>query len=314
MKKKLSEFSESELKAAFGSLSEEDLAELRTTAEDTEFDPGKQAALDGALRQLDPSAAIEVPPMPDSFRNKVSATVAQAVASRDASVHPAAKAEEPEASGPAPSASQGRSRPRAGSSRKRESWWSRIFQPAPLIGFAAAAAAVAVAMFVFRGSPDGGANVLAANSVTLLTPGQSTGFVEPTFTWRTDNGGAVTVIVIDERAGKTIARLDTSYSPVRFASLEKQSPLEPGSNYRVELRREDESGELLAKRDFSILPAAEAAPERDKTLEGVIEQCKDLIAAGRHADAWMLWGEITAREKQDPRMAELKALILKEIG
>lgn len=60
--------------------------------------------------------------------------------------------------------------------------------------------------------------------------------------------------------------------------------------------------------------AVQRGPRREATLEGVIRQCEGFIASGRPADAWMLWTQLSESEKQDPKMQELKKVILEKIG
>lgn len=85
-----------------------------------------------------------------------------------------------------------------------------------------------------------------------------------------------------------------------------------GASYKLRVVAEDD---LLLEKNFKTTQfAVERGPIREESLDGVIRQCEGFIAAGRPADAWMLWHQLKASEKQDLRMQELKKLILSKIG
>lgn len=289
-------FSEEYLEETMGDLDGVDLEKLRGDLEAV----GVDAASDGNVHRLFSEAASaseesEVPEIPSAAmalfeekRAEAFARVAEEEAELDRSI--ASKSEDSK------------------SVRKERSAFFRLPVQLGLLG---AAAAVAVA-FVWQQGKNGQApNVTYAQSVTVLTPGEATGFAEPVFTWKADNGGAVDVTVVDGESGNEVASVELAYSPLRWSSLSDRAALEPGRGYEVRL---SSGGERLSERAFRTLDSAADAPEPEATIEGIIEQCENLIAENRPADAWMLWAELTGEQKAHPKMQELKTMILQQIA
>jgi len=161
--------------------------------------------------------------------------------------------------------------------------------------------------------PEPGDQAVVAGTAEVLTPAGATAFTEPVFTWTTDNGGVVRIEVIDPVTGETLATLDRAYSPVRFSSMERFSTLAEGRAYRVAVR-DAKKGRLLADGGFATIAGGEGAPQRAGALDDVLRQCESYVGAGRPADAWMIWAELSGDEKADPRMQALRERILAKLA
>lgn len=280
------------LKERFGDLPDEELDPLRRSLEKIEYDPDEEAPVDRALRNAAESASEAAPPLPDSVRE--SFEKARLSAGNEASESDVYGTPKRYQSGePSNVISMGH-------------WHSSAVITAGL----AVAAAVAVAFVTFVRPVTKPVPFVFADAITLLTPGEQTGFLEPIFTWKAGNSG-VTDVAVRDADGAVIATLEQAFSPLRWSALEASEELEPGKSYELELS--SESG-VLATREFQTAAEAKGAPEPDDTLEGIISQCERLIADNRAADAWMLWGELNVSEKADPRMQELKEQILAVIA
>ena len=306
MKKKLREFSDQEFEAAFGDLSTEERADLLES--DDEFDPeletGVRRALNEGKEEWQKAEQGEVPPMPESVRMAMKNSVEEALREN--------AAEEKELDSRIQSTET--SKRRSSSSSSGQSWIGALLRPGPIIGLLGAAAAVALGLFLLNDNGGNDPAVTFANSANLLTPGEKTGFRAPVFTWKTDNGGAADLEVVDAESGALVASLDTVFSPIAFEKLEQNEGeiLGVDRGYRVVIKA---GKKTLATREFRTDSQAVArGPVREASLEGVIDQCEKLIASGRAADAWMLWSKLTDAEKGDQRMQELKKEILGKIS
>ena len=188
------------------------------------------------------------------------------------------------------------------SARPRTGITSMVFWTA---GLAAAAAVAILATTKLRSKPQ--VEVPIANAATVLTPGEVTGFTEPIFTWETDNGGVVDVMIVDRETGDTIATLSQAFSPLRFQAMAKNEPLRPNASYAIRLMASERQ---LGERIFNTGENAKGAPLPAGDVDAIVRQCESLLAERRAADAWMLWSELTVTEKSDPRMQELRTRIL----
>lgn len=291
--------SKAELEAVFGPLTDGEAADLAAQVESEGIDLAADREISALLQAALPREEViaeAAPPLPAQVRDQWEATRA---------------------------ALQARQRRPA----VALSLWDRLAErfrglaeslhlPAPVLAAACAAVLVAAVVLLgdFGGQDDGPA--LASGGVFWLTPGPVTGFAEPVFTWEVKDPAPVDLELTRASDGAVIARFDRAFSPVPFSKIREASgakaALNPGESYRVAAR--GKGGTVLAESRFAVSADAGSAPERAASLEGVIEQCKTLIAANRPADAWMLWAYLTQEEKADPRMQELKAAILGTIG
>jgi hypothetical protein len=287
-----------DLEKTLGELGEDEIAEIRKGLGSLEIDPEKDFAMDSLLKET--ASAVEdeeIPGIPASAmalfeaqREAAMAEVAQEEEDLDSTIY---------------------SQPRRYSEAPpKQSFLSRFRIPVGL-GLAGAAAAIAVAMLYQGGEGTSGIPVAVADAVSVLTPGEVTGFTEPVLTWKAENGGVVDIEVVESGSGKTVASLDRAFSPVRWGTLSSQGALEPGVEYEVRLTAE---GKSLATKTFSTMSSAAAAPEPASDLDGIVAQCEALIAGNRPADAWMLWAELNSSQKADPRMQELRKVILAKIA
>ena len=172
-------------------------------------------------------------------------------------------------------------------------------------------AALAVAAFLVYNNQSQETPVRLASSATILTPGAQTGFSEPTITWKTDHPAPVRIVIEDTASGAKVAEVNDAFSPLPFRRI--GGTLKPNISYRILIQSDPQTKNEIAQSTFTISHQSEGAPTRDSTVEGVVKQCENLIAANRHADAWMLWAELTSSEKSDPRMQDLKVKILEKI-
>lgn len=285
------------LDRAFDGLGPDDRDAIRDALSETEIDPETDASVDALLRGTASLDDGDVPPIPASAlalfeknKSEALAEVAREEAELDSSIY---------------------SKPRryADTTGEKVSFFSRFKLPIGIAGVAAAAAAVAIGVF-WTGGTGGIVAPVYAEKADLLTPGPTTGFSEPVFTWESGNGGAATLEVA-AADGTTVARLENAYSPVRWKSIPGAGQLEPGAEYRIQISTPET---MLAEQSFQLSDDAEASPVPADSLDGIVEQCESLLAANRAADAWMLWAELTASEKSDPRMQELKTRILQQIA
>tara|TARA_R110002096_G_scaffold238140_3_gene429580 strand:- start:822 stop:1718 length:897 start_codon:yes stop_codon:yes gene_type:complete len=296
MKKEAKNLSEKEIESAVGTIDSADLESIRDGLRGETIDLEVDGRIDGLMKMANDVSLVDesdIPPLPsdvrDFFEEQREFTEVEVRKEEK-------KLNETVFTKP---------RRQALPAKEKVSWFPRLALP---VGLAAAAViTVAVASkSIFPGSP----NVAFAGSVSLLTPGDLTGYAKPTFTWETDNGGVVGLTVKDQASGETVVSLEKAYSPIRFEALKGSGALKPGSQYLVELTSGEQS---LAVRPFETLEDSSGAPKPQKTLGGIIGQCKKLIAENRSADAWMLWGELTSQQKQDPRMQALKDQIRGEL-
>ncbi|MEM1444230.1 MAG: hypothetical protein AAGF67_17925 [Verrucomicrobiota bacterium] len=280
------------LRERFGDLSNEELDSLRRTLSDLDYDPETEGEVDRVLRRAAAVVSEEAPPLPASVRE------AFETARLDA-----------ENSSSEPSVYE---TPKRYQSEKKDKVvpMSRWHSSVVITGGLAAAAAIVIAFVTFIRPVSQPISFTFADAVTLLTPGEQTGFLEPIFTWKAENSGVVDVTVRTE-SGEAIASLDKAFSPLRWSALEASASLSADEVYELELS----NGEgVIALREFRTASVAEGAPTPEPSLEEIIVQCEELIADNRPADAWMLWGELTVTQKADPRMQELKEQILAVIA
>ncbi len=279
------------LRERFGNLTDEELLEVRSELVAQKFDPEADRIVNSVLEKSATASRGDAPPLPESVRRSFeNARLSVENASADADVYATPKRYQSEPSGTKP--------------------MSRLHSISVISGGLAAAAAIVVAYVTYIRPVDQAPVITYADNVTLLTPGEKTGFIEPIFTWKSGNGGVVDVRVLSS-AGETVASLDTAFSPLRWSSLKSSGPLDEGEVYELEIRTPDG---LLSSRSFETGVEASGAPAPGESLESIIKQCQALIAANRPADAWMLWGELTSTQKSDPRMQELKDEILSVIA
>ena len=301
MKRPAKEISDDEWKKSLGEMNEADFAALKEGLVGESIDLEQQEKLGRLLSAASSDMKVaeeDAPPLPDSVRARFEAAKNEALASEAAAE---AELESSIYSQPR------RYRPEA----EKKSFFSSLFGPIGL-GIAGAAAAVAVGVYVKNSSaPDSGAMTLAANSASVLTPGEITGFAEPIFTWKTDNGGAVDIEIIETGTGRVIGSMKRVFSPLRYSSLLGEGGLSGNSEYEVRILSD---GEALASQEFRTRDSLERSPFPPENLDAIIRRCEELIADSRPADAWMLWGELTSSQKADPRMQELKTKILGAIA
>lgn len=286
-----------DLEKTLGELGKDEIAEIRKSLGNLEVDPEKDLAMDSLLK--DTASAVDddgVPEIPASamalFEEQREAAMAE-VAQEEADLESTIYSQPRRYSEPSP----------------KQSFFSRLRLPVGL-GLAGAAAAIAVAMLYQGSESTSGIPVTVADAVSVLTPGDVTGFTEPVLTWKAENGGVVDVEVVESGSGRTIASLDQAFSPVRWGTLSTQGALKPGVEYEVRLTAE---GKSLATKTFSTIASA-AAPEPAADLDGIVAQCEALLAENRPADAWMLWAELNSSQKADARMQELRKVILAKIA
>ncbi|MFT5469950.1 MAG: hypothetical protein ACI8UO_005073 [Verrucomicrobiales bacterium] len=287
-----------QLESAFGALTDAEAEELNAEMAERGESVENQLAVQQLLADVAAKAPVKqnapAPAMPESARRRMEDARAEAFARASA-------AEESVEALP-PSTEHGQT---------FFGWLATALFSGPGLAVAGGVAAIAVTAFILisRGGLGAG-DPLVASSADVQTPGVVTGFTEPTLTWKTDKAAPVRVVIEDVTSGAIVASVEQAFSPLPFEKL-GVSGLAPGKAYRVRI----ESGkETLAVSPFSVADSAAGAPERDATLNGVVKQCETLIAASRHADAWMLWAALTEAEQADPRMQKLKALILDAIG
>lgn len=300
MKRNIEEISAEEWKETLGDLGDDELEAIRAEKSGQEIDFDADRDLHRLLEEMGKETTTDgddVPGLPDSVR-KVFETernqVFDRLAQEEWEVERAAlqkKAEQRRAA-------------------RQRSPLAKFFRPA-VLSWAASAALIAVgAYFLVTELNRPNRGYLAATTASVLTPGDITGFTEPTFTWDTDNGGIVKLVVVEIESSKTVATLDRAFSPSRFTSMEVVSSLQAGKSYRVTVVNAHEQDEVLATQEFATLGEAAGRPERAADLEGVINQCRTYLAENRAGDAWMLWAELTPAEKADTRMEELRVEIL----
>ena len=287
-----------ELERTLGPLNEDEIADLRDRLADFDGSAETDLAIDELLRETAGEVTeVNVPDIPPATRELFDAR------RKEALEEVAAEEEDLE--------STIYSKPRRYEEpSEKKSLFDRFRLP---VGLAVGAAAVVAAGLFFlgeRNSGSTGTDILYADAVSVLTPGEVTGFTEPVLTWKAANGGAADIEVVDAAGGAVLAKLDQAFSPVRWSALDTQSSLKPGTKYEVRVLA---GKSVLASRTFST-EGKETAPTPAENLDGIVQQCEELIAANRSADAWMLWAELNAAQKSDPRMQELKQRILQEIG
>ncbi|MEM6277905.1 MAG: hypothetical protein AAF733_00400 [Verrucomicrobiota bacterium] len=280
------------LRERFGELSSEEYESLRKRLEESGYDPEREGAVDSLLWQTANEVPEEAPPLPASVREAFERARLDA-----------------ENSASEPSVYETPKR-YTGSEPKNVVSMSRWHSSMVITGGLAAAAAIVIAFVTYIRPVSAPVSVSFANAVTLLTPGEQTGFLEPIFTWNSENSGVVDVMVRSE-SGEAVASLNQAFSPLRWSALESVSNLTADESYRLELSNEEG---VIATREFRTAPAAEGAPAPAETLEEIISQCEQLLTENRAADAWMLWGELTVTQKGDPRMQDLKEQILAVIA
>lgn len=284
--------SDDSLQERFGPLSTEELAALRKALAEMDYDLPLDEEMDRVLRETSEVSLDEDRPIPFSVRSAFEkARLAAENDTREASVYETPK--------------------RYGSERPSKIVsMSRWHSTGVIAGGLAAAAAITIAFVTYVRPVASPLVPVFADAVTLLTPGDTTGFLEPVLTWQAENGGVVHVTVRSAE-GEIVASLENAFSPLRWSALERIKELSAGTRYAVEV-----SGEklTLASREFETASEAEGAPEPEVTLDGIVTQCEALLAANRAADAWMLWGELTAQQKSDVRMQDLKTRILSLIA
>lgn len=301
MKREAKEISDDEWTKSLGELNEADFSALRDGLEGETVDLEADGKLDKLLRDATSESKVSIddaPPLPPSVRERFEAeknTALAAIAAEeeelDASIYSTPRRYSPEP--------------------EKKSFLSKLFGPIG-IGVVGAAAAVCIGVFVInRSEAPSTVTTFAANSATMLTPGEVTGFTEPVFTWNTDNGGSVDIEIREVGTGRVVGSLKQVFSPLRYSSLVGDEALSGNGNYEVKILNGDEA---LASRTFKTLDATGGAPAPPEEMDEIIRQCKELIAKNRPADAWMLWGELTVDQKKDPRMKELKELILGAIA
>lgn len=284
------------LRATLGELSEKELAEIREALSSEALNADHDSKVDQVLR----AAALvgnegEAPALPAAVRDRLEAA-------RDSAISDSVGGETETGVYSVPK--------RYDADHGTGKNISRFHTTAVIAGGLAVAASVAVAFVTYVRPVTQQMAITFAEAANLLTPGEETAFLEPIFTWKADNGGVVEVEVFDGE-GTRLARLDKAFSPLRWESLEVEQALEPGVEYELKLSTRDG---VIVTRPFQTVPSASGAPTPGETLEGIIEQCESYIAANRPADAWMLWGELTASQKSDPRMQALKEQILAVIA
>ncbi|MCG8600446.1 MAG: hypothetical protein MI807_09925 [Verrucomicrobiales bacterium] len=284
-----------ELEKTLGSLGEDDIAEVRKELSGFDVNAETDQSIDELLRETAGDLPeVNVPDIPaaakelfDARRKEAFEEVAAEEQNLEATVY---------------------SRPRRyGDAPEKKGFFARFRLP---VGLAATALAAALVVGMFYKGDDPTGDILYADVASLLTPGDVTGFTEPVFTWDVANQGAADIEVIESGSRKVVAALERAYSPLRWSALESSAALESGKGYEVQVKS---GGSVLASRSFSIKGAA-AAPVPAGNLDDIVKQCEELIADNRPADAWMLWAELNASQKSDPRMQELKEKILQKIG
>lgn len=309
MKRKVENLSDAELEAILGDVSKVDIDVARRNLKEGEVDLEMDVAVNRLLEDLGRETTVDsgdVPDLPPEVKSLF-------VNSKKETFEKMAK-EEAELKGSVYVRSVETS-PIAGPKKRDGGLLASIFRPA-VISWAICAAAIAIGIFVIKSNNQPGAqggSVLVASEATVLTPGKLTGFSEPTFTWETNNGGVVFVDVVEAESGKVVASLDRAFSPLRFQSMNGEGPLKGGLKYKVSVRGGEKASTVLTTQEFETVAKVEGAPKREETLEGVIKQCENFLAESRPGDAWMLWAELTADEKADERMQQLKVLILSEL-
>ncbi|MDF1659921.1 MAG: hypothetical protein P1U58_20065 [Verrucomicrobiales bacterium] len=279
------------LLALFGDLSTKELGLLKEELARNDFDSLTDAKVHEALEKLVADGRGEVPPLPADVRTSFETARLRVLNETELpEVYETPKRYD-------------------SPSGQRTSEMSRWHSSVVITGGLAAAAAIVIAFVTYVRPVERPSSLSYADVVTLLTPGEETGFLEPIFTWNAENGGVVDVAVISAE-GKEVASLVNAFSPLRWSSLKSTEALVSGELYMVEISTP--TG-LVANRQFATGAEAGGAPVPERSLEEIILQCQDLIAASRPADAWMLWGELTAIQKADPRMQALKEEILSVI-
>ncbi len=308
MKRKVEELSDLELESVLGQMGKIDMDVARRNLADGEIDLDADATMNRLLADMGKETTVDsgdVPNLPDSVRMMFEESKKQTfdlLAEEEAALSGSVYVRSMDTS------------PIAGPVKKDGGLLASIFRPA-VVSWGICAAAIAVGIFVIKNNNErpAGLPILVATEASVLTPGKVTGFSEPTFTWETDNGGVVFVDVVNAESGAVVASLDRAFSPVRYSLMKDASALEAGQNYRVSVRGGEAAGTVLASQEFATVSDASGAPERAESLDGVIKQCENYLAANRAGDAWMLWAELTAAEKSDARMQELKTKILAEL-
>jgi|GEM_PF-2005743 len=301
MKRATEELEEGEWRACLGDLPSSELEEAKAALSGVEIDVEENLDLDRMLRALARDTATDesmAPSLPLSSRRQFEKRKASAMA-RVAREEAERRLVEEER------------RRRERRERHRRSPL-RFLRPA-LTALGAVAAIMGASYLAWEGRALPGDQALVATSAVILTPSGPTGFTEPVFTWKADNGGVVRLEVVDPVTGDLIASLDRAYSPVRFSALDRRSLLAEGRVYRFVVM--DAKGEeVLAESGFTTVTGGEGAPQRAGELDEVVAQCESYLAEGRPGDAWMIWAELTSDEKSDPRQQALKARVLDELG
>lgn len=301
MKREAKEISDDEWTKSLGELNEADFAALREGLAGEPVDLESDAKVDRLMKSVGSGGKVseeDAPPLPDSIRdmfeaqkNETLESLAAEEDSLESSIYSRPRRYHPE--------------------KEKKSLFSILFGPVGL-AVVGAAAAVCIGLFVIlREKPASPVDTLAATTASMLTPGDVTGFTEPVFTWNTDNGGSVDIEIIETSTGRVVGSLKQVFSPLRFSSLAGEKSLSGDGTYEVRILNGDKA---LASRTFKTQNARDGAPSPSDNLDEIIRSCEELIAANRPADAWMLWGELTADQKKDPRMAELKEKILGAIA
>ncbi|MDF1823927.1 MAG: hypothetical protein P1U68_04750 [Verrucomicrobiales bacterium] len=292
MKDDTSSISNETLRATLGDLTDEEIIQLREELSGESIDSQTDIKVDGILHLVAAASKKEVtPPLPEGVRESLEAARVQAESDAQGGETETGIYSVPKRYDPQRKEREGRG-----------NWHSAGVIAAGL----AIAASVAVAFVTYVRPVNHSIPVSFAEAVSLLTPGEETSFLEPVFTWEVDNGGVVE-IEISTSDGVRIASLDRAFSPLRWSSLRHEASLEPGVEYEMKLSTRE--GELASSR-FRTASAASGAPLPAGSIDEIVAQCEGYLAANRPADAWMLWGELTAAEKSDPRMQVLKEQIL----